>query len=270
MVEQAKESAMATSNTNNIFASVLTYAAPTSNYRGESEENRTVLQKITKQGHEYPVISPEAMRNAVREMLATRGLPCNRRRLLDEDQLAVEFESFPDAEKYADDFLFGFMVADQKAIKAAKGKPAKRDSVLRMNLAVALEPYRFNATLHQSPANLGASPWKNAANSALLHSSHSLGRGTSRGPPASHLGKTAFVSSVVLLRELRGSPRPTLNSWTRTRPKRGASSWTTGRRHRSQGGVNGPAIIVEVEHRLDGDQVHVASEKDSNVPTSRQ
>lgn len=29
----------------NLFATVLTYAAPSSNYRGESEENRTVLQK---------------------------------------------------------------------------------------------------------------------------------------------------------------------------------------------------------------------------------
>jgi hypothetical protein len=34
----------------NLFATVLTYPAPASNYRGESEENRTVLQKITKDG----------------------------------------------------------------------------------------------------------------------------------------------------------------------------------------------------------------------------
>jgi CRISPR-associated protein Cst2 len=152
----------------NIFATVLTYAAPSSNYRGESEENRTILQKITKDGHEYPVISPESMRNALREMLAERGLPCNRRRLKNEDQLAVEFKSYPDAEEYADDFLFGYMVADPKSIKAKKGKDAKRDSVLRMNVAVALQPYRFNATLHQSPKNVN-SPWQNAATSALIH-----------------------------------------------------------------------------------------------------
>ena len=52
----------------NLFATVLTYAAPSSNYRGESEENRTIIQKITKGGHEYPVISPESMRNALREI----------------------------------------------------------------------------------------------------------------------------------------------------------------------------------------------------------
>lgn len=151
----------------NLFATVLTNAAPSSNYRGESEENRAVLQKISKGGHEYTVISPESMRNALREMLAEKGLPMNRRRLLDEEQLAVEYKSFPDPEQYADDFLFGFMVADKEAVKKNKGKPAKRDSVLRMNLALALTPYRFNATFHQSPQGKGA--FTNSTNSALLH-----------------------------------------------------------------------------------------------------
>jgi CRISPR-associated protein Cst2 len=154
---------------NNLFATVLTYAAPSSNYRGESEENRTILQKITKGGKEYSIISPESMRNALRELLIKKGLPCNRSRLYSEDQLAVEFKEFPNAEKYADDFLFGFMVADKDAVKKNKGLPPKRDSVFRMNLAVALTPYRFNAIFHQSPLNAGKSPWKNASTSALIH-----------------------------------------------------------------------------------------------------
>jgi CRISPR-associated protein Cst2 len=151
----------------NLFATVFTNTAPSSNYRGESEENRTVLQKISKGGHEFTVISPESMRNALREMLEAKSLPMNRRRLHDEEQLAVEYKSFPDPKQFADDFLFGFMVADNKAIEKNKGKPAKRDSVLRMNLAVALTPYRFNATFHQSPQGHGA--YTNASNSALLH-----------------------------------------------------------------------------------------------------
>jgi CRISPR-associated protein Cst2 len=152
----------------NLFATVLTYAAPSSNYRGESEENRTVMQKITKGGKEYSIISPESMRNALREIVA-QDAPCNRSRLHNEDQLAVEFKEFPNPEKYADDFLFGFMVADPKAVKENKDKPAKRDSVFRMNLAVALTPYRFNAIFHQSPKNAGNSPFQNSANSALIH-----------------------------------------------------------------------------------------------------
>lgn len=153
----------------NLFATVLTYAAPSSNYRGESEENRTVLQKITRGGKEYPIISPESMRNALRELLAAAGAPSNRTRLHNEDQLAVEFKEFPNADKYADDFLFGFMVADKDAIRKNNGLPAKRDSVLRMNMAVALTPYRFNAVFHQSPLNAGKSPWKNSSTSALIH-----------------------------------------------------------------------------------------------------
>jgi CRISPR-associated protein Cst2 len=153
----------------NLFATVLTYAAPSSNYRGESEENRTVLQKIAKDKKEYTVISPESMRNALREMLISAGVPSNRKRLHDQDQLAVEFQEFPNAAKYADDFLFGFMVADNDAIKKNKGMPPKRDSILRMNIALALNPYRFDATFHQSPQNAGVSPWKNSTNSALLH-----------------------------------------------------------------------------------------------------
>ena len=88
----------------NIFATVLTHAAPSSNYRGESEENRTILQRIRREdGREPAVISPESMRNALREQLALRGLPMNRRRLHDEDQLAVEYEDYPDAARFADD-----------------------------------------------------------------------------------------------------------------------------------------------------------------------
>lgn len=152
----------------NLFATVLTHAAPSSNYRGESEENRTILQKITRGGQQYTIISPESMRNALREILIAKDLPMNRRRLYEEDQLAVEFKDFPDADTYADDFLFGYLVADNKAMKKHK-RPAKRDSILRMNLAVALAPYRYDATFHQSPQNAGESPWKNATNSALLH-----------------------------------------------------------------------------------------------------
>jgi len=148
----------------NLFATVLTYAAPSSNYRGESEENRTVLQKITKGGKEYPIISPESMRNALREMLQAVA-PYNRTRLHNEDQLAVEFKEFPDPEKYADDFFFGYLVTEKKAVEQNKGKPVKRDSVFRMNMAVSLTPYKFNAVFHQSPQ----SKLSEAKNSGLFH-----------------------------------------------------------------------------------------------------
>ena len=148
----------------NLFATVLTYAAPSSNYRGESEENRTIMQKITKGGKEYSIISPESMRNALREILQSLA-PYNRTRLHNEGQLAVEFKEFPDPKKYADDFFFGYLVTDKKAVEQNKNKPVKRDSVFRMNLALALTPYKFNAIFHQSPQ----SKLSEAKNSGLFH-----------------------------------------------------------------------------------------------------
>ncbi len=165
----------------NLFATVLTYPAPSANYRGESEENRSVIQKITYGRFEYPIISPESIRNALRETLAKLGLPRNRTRLTDEDQLAVKFADYPDPDKYADDFFFGYLVAasgKDRATIRTKIKEAgrdestfrfKRDSVFRMNLARGVEPYRNNAVFTQSPLTSADSPWQNAKTSALLH-----------------------------------------------------------------------------------------------------
>lgn len=152
----------------NLFATVLTHPAPSANYRGEVVDNRQIIQKITIEDRDYPIISSEAIRNALREILAL-SVPCNRRRLYHEEQLAVEYKEFPDPEKYADDYMFGYLVADPKAIKEHRDRPAKRDSVLRVNLAVALTPYRFNTLFHQSPRQGGDSPFRNSNRTALIH-----------------------------------------------------------------------------------------------------
>lgn len=167
----------------NLFANVLTYPAPSANYRGESELNRTVIQKVTDGRFDYPIFSPESMRNALREILAEYDLPCNRERLHDEEQLAVKFGDLPNPDEYADDFFFGYLVAAGSAerkkmrsdIEKSRSKAAagafsfKRDSVLRMNLAKSLHPYRHNAIFTQSPLAVEGSAYQNATTSALLH-----------------------------------------------------------------------------------------------------
>ena len=160
----------------NLFATVLTYPAPSSNYRGEAEENRAVLQKITRQGKEYAVISPEAIRNALREILQGYDLTlCNRSRLHNEKQIAVQFQDYPHPEQYMDDFFFGYFVADRNQIPEPVQKKRnfqfKRDSILRNNLAVALEPYRQDTVFTQAPLTVEnkKAPWKNAKTSVLLH-----------------------------------------------------------------------------------------------------
>ncbi len=168
----------------NLFATVLTYTAPSANYRGESAENRSVIQKISKGRFEYPIISPEAIRNALRETMRVLDMPCNRERLNDEEQLAVRFKDYPDADKYVDDFFMGWLIAAgkndrKKILKELKERGRnpktfmfKRDSILRMNMAVALEPYRHDSVFTQSP--LDATPkeiksHRNADSSQLLH-----------------------------------------------------------------------------------------------------
>lgn len=169
---------------NHLFCTVLTYTAPSANYRGESAENRAVIQKITKGRFEYPIISPEAIRNALRETFAAMDLPCNRKRLHDAEQLAVAFKDYPDADSFVDDFFMGWLVAANKNDRTKIAKELKekgrdperfmfkRDSILRMNLAVALEPYRHNSVFTQSPQDLtpkDVKGCKNTENSQLLH-----------------------------------------------------------------------------------------------------
>ncbi|EKO61576.1 CRISPR-associated protein Cas7/Cst2/DevR, subtype I-B/TNEAP [Leptospira kirschneri str. H2] len=176
---------MTTKNNKNLFCTILTHAAPTSNYRGENEENRPVLQRINKNGKDYIIFSSESIRFALREIVATKlegwGKDINRKRrddLIDEDgksQLSVQFYDYCNADLYADDFLFGYMIAMKEDIvkaveKHGKEWVAKRDSVFKGNNAVALSPFRIEATFHQSPRNVD-SPWSNTEkkNSILLN-----------------------------------------------------------------------------------------------------
>ena len=167
----------------NLFATVLTYPAPSANYRGENEENLAVIQKITYGRFEYPIISPESIRNALRETIATLGLPRNRTRLNDEEQLAVRFADYNDPDRYADDFFFGYLIAagkaDRKTLLATLKKRGrdttkfqfKRDSLVRMNMARGLEPYRDSKVFTQSPMTQKHKDydWQNAKDSALLY-----------------------------------------------------------------------------------------------------
>jgi len=168
----------------NLFGTVLTHIAPSANYRGESELNRAVMQKITLDRQKYCVYSSETLRNALRETLADMKMDCNRKRLHDEKQLAVEFHDYPDRDKYIDDFFFGWLIAatdsDKKDIKEEFKKKGRgfgsfkfrQDSILRMNLAVALKPFRHDSVFTQSPQDATdkeIKKHKNTDNSQLLH-----------------------------------------------------------------------------------------------------
>jgi CRISPR-associated protein Cst2 len=151
-----------------LFATILTYAAPSANHHGKGNDNDNPLQTITKQGRDYPAISPYAIRNALRQILSAEGLPCNRSRFYDGRSPKVEYKAFPDADLYADDFLFGFCVTSRAAVAAHPHLPPKRDSVFRNNMAVALSS-TIDVHLQQAPRNSENSPWNNIKETTLLY-----------------------------------------------------------------------------------------------------
>ncbi len=128
------------------------------------------------------------MRNALREILGgpKYELPTNRERIQptagegdEKQQLAVRYRQYPDPKEFADDFFFGYLLAikgeEMKKLRTARGKdfPLKRDSILRMNLAKGLEPYRHETVFTQSPMFHKENAWKpggeGGTGSSLLH-----------------------------------------------------------------------------------------------------
>ena len=151
-----------------LFATILTYAAPSANHHNKGDDNNKILQTISKQGRDYPVISPYAIRDALRRILIEEGVPCNRTRVKTDGAPMVEYKAFPNAEEYADDFLFGFCVTDRTAIANNPNLSPKRDSIFRNNMAVGLSS-NINVHLQLAPRNTENSPWNNISETTPIY-----------------------------------------------------------------------------------------------------
>ena len=152
----------------NLFATILTYAAPSANHHNKGDDTNKILQTISKQGRDYAVISPYAIRDALKRILHEEGLPCNRTRVQTAGAPQVEYRAFPNAEEYADDFLFGFCVTDRTAIANNPNLPPKRDSIFRNNMAVGLSS-NINVHLQIAPRNTDDSPWNNISETTPIY-----------------------------------------------------------------------------------------------------
>jgi CRISPR-associated protein Cst2 len=166
----------------NLFGTVLTQRSPSASYGGENELNRAPPQRVTLGQLEHAGISPAAIRNALRETLRLYGLPSKRERLHTENQPAARYEDCPDPERWADDperwaddYFFGYFVANRgdPSVELGRGRDLERvrDTLMHLNLAVALEPYRHDVVLTQSPpapTNTAAS-LQHPQTSARLH-----------------------------------------------------------------------------------------------------
>lgn len=152
----------------NLFVTILTYAAPSANHHNKGDDTNKTLQTISKQGRDYATISPYAVRDALRRILHEEGLLCNRTRVKTAGAPQVEYQAFPNAELYADDFLFGFCVTDRTAIANNPELTPKRDTIFRNNMAVGLSS-NIDVHLQIAPRNTDNSPWNNISETTPIY-----------------------------------------------------------------------------------------------------
>ncbi|MFB3788315.1 MAG: type I-B CRISPR-associated protein Cas7/Cst2/DevR [bacterium] len=143
-----------------VFASIITPFGTAANNRSETEGNITTLQKLIWQGQTHSTVSAEAIRFALRRLLA-QAEEEGTNRVFNEDTRINEwhdreFKRWEDSSKktpYIDDDLLGFMSAEAAKNEGESGTANVRRAVLEVTRAISLNPwygdFTFNAA---SPA----------------------------------------------------------------------------------------------------------------------
>lgn len=123
-------------------ALTITYLTPVSfaslNGSDKEADNISSIKKITKDTDQFPYVSAQAVRRALRDQLAVLG------RKLSEGVTATikkgAATTQQDPEQFIDDDLFGFM-GTEEAKEGKKGKSTKRTSPVRVSPLVSLHKY---------------------------------------------------------------------------------------------------------------------------------
>lgn len=143
-----------------VFASIVTTHGTAANNRAETEGNITTLQKLIWHGQPHSTVSAEAIRFALRRLLA-ESEETNRK--WDEGQRANVWEDHkfggwakPDGKTYVDDDLLGFMTADAASEEGGAGSANVRRAVLEITRAISLTPWAGDVTFNA--ASPGATP----------------------------------------------------------------------------------------------------------------
>lgn len=124
-------------------ALTLTYLTPVSfaslNGSDKEADNISSIKKIKVGKEDYPYVSSQAVRRALRNQLEVLG------RTLSEGEAAKIAKGAATTKQepatYIDDDLFGYM-GTEEAAAGKKGKATKRTSVVRVSPLVALNPYQ--------------------------------------------------------------------------------------------------------------------------------
>jgi CRISPR-associated protein Cst2 len=145
-----------------VFGNIVTSFGTAANNRGETEGNITTLQKLVWQGQVHSSVSAEAIRFALRRLLADAEKQGTNRRW-DEDERVNEWKDHDfkgwarkDGKTFIDDDLLGYMTAEAASEEGEAGSANVRRAVLEVTRAVSLTPWSGDVTFNA--ASPGATP----------------------------------------------------------------------------------------------------------------
>lgn len=144
-----------------VFANFVTPFGTAANNRAETEGNITTLQKLLWQGETHSTVSAEAIRFALRRLLAASEKTGTNRKW-DEDDRNNTWQDWTFAgwgdekgKTFIDDDLLGYMKTEG-ASEEAEGSANVRRAVLEVTRAVSLTPWAGDVTFNA--ASPGATP----------------------------------------------------------------------------------------------------------------
>lgn len=123
-------------------ALTITYLTPVSfaslNGSDKEADNISSIKKITRDTDQFPYVSAQAVRRALRDQLAVLGRKLSEGVTATIKKGAATTQQNP--KEYIDDDLFGFM-GTEEATEGKKGKSTKRTSPVRVSPLVSLHKY---------------------------------------------------------------------------------------------------------------------------------
>jgi len=145
-----------------VFASIVTSFGTAANNRAETEGNITTLQKLIWHGAAHSTVSAEAIRFALRRLLAIEEKK-GTNRYWNEDARNNEWKDWTfqgwasdKGDTFIDDDLLGFMIAEAAKEEGGAGTATVRRAVLEITRAVSLTPWAGDVTFNA--ASPGATP----------------------------------------------------------------------------------------------------------------
>jgi CRISPR-associated protein Cst2 len=145
-----------------VFANIVTPFGTAANNRAENEGNITTLQKLIWQGFPHTTVSAEAIRFALRRILAAQEKGGTNRRWDESGRNNIwqdwtfRGRASADGATYIDDDLLGFMTAEAAKEEGEAGSANVRRAVLEVTRAVSLTPWSGDVTFNA--ASPGATP----------------------------------------------------------------------------------------------------------------